>query len=56
MLWIAAMEEAEIYEVLNTSPEGLSEARRKSCGSSMERTASRAGKSFLLPGGLRAPL
>ena len=27
MLWISAMEEAEIYEVLNTSPEGLSEAQ-----------------------------
>ena len=27
MLWISAMEEAEIYEVLNTSPEGLSGAQ-----------------------------
>ncbi len=52
MLWIAAMEEAEIYEVLNTSPEGLSGAQTEELREQYGENRITRGKKLSLAGRL----
>ena len=54
MLWIAAMEEAEIYEVLNTSPEGLSEAQTEELREQYGENHITRGKKLSLAGRLKS--
>ena len=54
MLWIAAMEEAEIYEVLNTSPEGLSEAQTEELREQYGENRITRGKKLSLAGRLKS--
>ena len=54
MLWIAAMEEAEIYEVLNTSPEGLSEAQTEELRERYGENRITRGKKLSLVGRLKS--
>ena len=54
MLWIAAMEEAEIYEVLNTSPEGLSEAQTEELRERYGENRITRGKKLSLAGRLKS--
>ncbi len=52
MLWIAAMEEAEIYEVLNTSPEGISGAQTEELREQYGENRITRGKKLSLAGRL----
>ena len=54
MLWISAMEEAEIYEVLNTSPEGLSEAQTEELREQYGENRITRGKKLSLAGRLKS--
>ena len=54
MLWIAAMEEAEIYEVLNTSLEGLSEAQTEELREQYGENRITRGKKLSLAGRLKS--
>ena len=54
MLWISAMEEAEIYEVLNTSPEGLSEAQTEEMREQYGENRITRGKKLSLAGRLKS--
>ena len=54
MLWIAAMEEAEIYEVLNTSPEGLSGAQTEELREQYGENRITRGKKLSLAGRLKS--
>ena len=54
MLWISAMEEAEIYEVLNTSPEGLSEAQTEELRERYGENRITRGKKLSLAGRLKS--
>ena len=54
MLWIAAMEEAEIYEVLNTSPEGISGAQTEELREQYGENRITRGKKLSLAGRLKS--
>ena len=54
MLWISAMEEAEIYEILNTSPEGLSEAQTEELREQYGENRITRGKKLSLAGRLKS--
>lgn len=54
MLWISAMEEAEIYEVLNTSLEGLSEAQTEELREQYGENRITRGKKLSLAGRLKS--
>ena len=54
MLWIAAMEEAEIYEVLNTSPEGISGAQTEKLRERYGENRITRGKKISLAGRLKS--
>ena len=54
MLWISAMEEAEIYEVLNTGPEGLSEAQTEKLRERYGENRITRGKKLSLAGRLKS--
>ena len=54
MLWIAAMEEAEIYEVLNTSPEGISGAQTEKLRERYGENRITRGKKLSLAGRLKS--
>ena len=54
MLWISAMEEAEIYEVLNTSLEGLSEAQTEELRERYGENRITRGKKLSLAGRLKS--
>ena len=54
MLWISAVEEAEIYEVLNTSPEGLSEAQTEELREQYGENRITRGKKLSLAGRLKS--
>ena len=54
MLWISAMEEAEIYEVLNTSPEGISGAQTEKLREQYGENRITRGKKLSLAGRLKS--
>ena len=54
MLWISAMEEAEIYEVLNTSPEGISGAQTEKLRERYGENRITRGKKISLAGRLKS--
>ena len=54
MLWISAMEEAEIYEALNTGPEGLSEAQTEELREQYGENRITRGKKLSLAGRLKS--
>ena len=54
MLWISAMEEAEIYEALNTGPEGLSEAQTEELRERYGENRITRGKKLSLAGRLKS--
>ena len=54
MLWISAMEEAEIYEVLNTSPEGISGAQTEKLRERYGENRITRGKKLSLAGRLKS--
>ena len=54
MLWISAMEEAEIYEVLNTSPEGISGAQTEELREQYGENRITRGKKLSLAGRLKS--
>ena len=54
LLWISAMEEAEIYEVLNTSPEGISGAQTEELREQYGENRITRGKKLSLAGRLKS--